>query len=180
MKKSLIVFLSLIMVFAISKQPLHAASTIFDWDKMSKELDKIGEKNTRDQLKGIESVFLLIEKMGSPAEALGINSNLIKTAVEMQLRKAGINVTQRNSSTFLYVNVNITIPINRVHAINVAVSYIDIGTLSRDPKIVVQAPIWKKEILIASGELKVKENVREAVSNLVDEFILDYLRAKQD
>jgi len=53
-------------------------------------------------------------------------------------------------------------------------------SLLRDPQIQFQKTIWEQSILGITGGQRVKEGRKESVEELVNKFILDYLKAKQN
>ena len=134
----------------------------------------------RKRLKGINDVYIVIEGVSDSARRLGINRDNIRTPVEIKIRRSGIKVKERGSSVMFYVNVSVSNPISRFYGTSVKVKVKDMVALQRDPKIIFQTAIWDRAIHGISGELVVKKGVKESVEELVDEFILDYLKAKQD
>jgi len=79
-----------------------------------------------------------------------------------------------------YVNVGITNGINGLYGVSETVEVKDMVSLVREPKIKFQTQIWDKHMFGIVGELRVSDAIRKGVGDLTDEFILEYLRAKQD
>lgn len=136
-------------------------------------------KMERERLKDIDKVYIVIGKISDDARSLGIDEENIRTGVEIKIRNSGIKVVE-NSNVMFLVDVDVTPPISRVYAISVRVDIMDMVSLYRNPKIIFQTTIWDKSELSIAGEYKVKEAIKEDVDELVDKFILDYLKAKEE
>ena len=183
MKNSLMFVISIFCFLALhAATPNNAYSDdLFDSIVFGgKSFDEFVGDVERARLKGIDDVYIVIEKISDSARALGINEENIRTGVEIKIRKSGIKVKEKKSVVMFYVNVGVSKPVTRLYGVTVTVEVKDMVYLIRDPKIIFQTTIWDKEILGIAGEQKVKELVKEGVEELVDEFILDYLKAKQN
>jgi hypothetical protein len=130
-------------------------------------------------LKGVEVlVEVVVEKIKPEAEHLDLK-DMIKTDVELRLRKAGVKVlTQEDRLKIpgwpcLYVNTSI-LPERHLCAILIKVEVGEMVTLARGQE--VYAPIWRTSRLGIGGE-PIERNIRDKVGDLVDEFINDYLAA---
>jgi hypothetical protein len=184
MKNSLIFMISIccfLTLYAVTPSNAYSANLFDDVIRGGKSVDEFVDDLDRSRLKGIDTVNIVIEGMSdSVVRELGINKENIRTAVEIRIRKAGIKVNEKKFDAWFYVNVGITSPINRLYGFAVSVKVKEFVSLTRDPKIIFQSTTWEKEIFGISGELKVKEGVKVNVEELVDEYILDYLKAKQN
>jgi len=58
-------------------------------------------------LRGIKTVSVVIEKLGSDATATGLDLEELRTTSELALRRDGIRVVNGPSSPYVYVNVNL-------------------------------------------------------------------------
>ncbi len=131
----------------------------------------------RETLRGLKGFYVLIEELDDIKQA-GLTKS-IKTDVELKFRKAGIRVLTRDEvfltpgTPRLYVNVtSIKLKSARAFIFSVRVAFEQEVILSRNRSIMTTGITWGQSYLQISPDL---QDVREVVSDLVDEFMNDYL-----
>lgn len=180
MKKLLIFVFSVMCFLALNLVALHNAYSASQIEDMFSGNWNPIPKIERERLKDIDKVYIVIEKIADDARSLDINEENIKTGVEIKIRNSGIKVDEKNSFVMFYIDIGVTPPISRLYGVAVRVEVKDMVSLLRNPQIKFQTTIWDKSKLVIAGEYKVKEVIKESVDELVDKFILDYLKAKEE
>jgi hypothetical protein len=134
-----------------------------------------------ESLRGLESVFVIVEKLSPDVEQDGLHQDQIRTDVELRLRTAGIRVPKRAESLatpgnpYLLVNIT-TLKYGRVYAAFVEIQLHQTVALDRAKDIVViGAGTWGSAALKIDDARFVSERIRQSVGDKVDEFINDYL-----
>lgn len=132
-------------------------------------------------LVGLKGIGVLVEYMQPQAERLGLTRDQIRTDVELRLRKAGIKVlTEKEYSEvpgqpWLYVNINTamgTLP--GICAYSIKVDLEETVTLANGFK--TRSAIWNIGYVGLIG-IRKTNYIRNPLSDLIDEFINDYLAA---
>ncbi len=132
----------------------------------------------RENLKGLQGVFVLVEGIDKDAQNAGLSEDTIQTDVELRLRLAGIKVLTEAECLktpgypYLYVNLNAT---NRANSLIYSIG-IDLNqrvTLARDPSTVTHASTWHTGSVGIGGV----EFIRNAIKSNIDVFLNDYLAA---
>lgn len=136
---------------------------------------KAQSDSDRDTLAGLKGVSVLIESVKPEIERLGISAKQLQTDVELRLRRAGIPVID-SVDTFLYVNLSVHKLDDYSFAYTITVSLNQPVILSRNKAISTIAPTWSDGFVGTAGLNKL-HTMREAVADLVDTFINDYLAA---
>jgi len=78
---------------------------------MSVAIPALAQDFSRESFKGIGAVTVVIgQDISADAVRNGLTPERLKTAVEVRLRRNGIPVADRTSSTFLYVSLSIKQP----------------------------------------------------------------------
>lgn len=180
MKKIFNVFFMMLALVLFSVNSYAEVGAVVKGILGGKSIEDAFDSIDREPLKGISDVYLVIERLDPVANKLGITEDQIQTDVEIRLRKAGIKVKKRDTLVMFYVNVGITNGINGLYGVSETVEVKDMVSLVREPKIKFQTQIWDKHMFGIVGELRVSDAIRKGVGDLTDEFILEYLRAKQD
>jgi len=127
-------------------------------------------------LKDLQAIRVLVEDLNSEGRRTGLTEEQVKTDVELQLRKVGIRVDE-SASEFLYVSVQIL----EAEAIDHFVYCLLVAlrqpvTLIRDSSIFAIAATWDRESFgIVPEDRAPRNNIRESIRNLVDNFLNDYL-----
>src|SRR4029077_15389637 len=127
---------------------------------------------SRESLKGIQTVSVVIEDLDEDAKKVGLTEDNIRTDVELKLRLAGLNIAGQNSTvpgnTYLYVNVKVLPPF----AANVTVELNQSVLLQRNGDLVIGSTTWE-----LSGGLTnpTSERIRNLVKALADRFLNAWL-----
>ena len=134
----------------------------------------LGENVT---LRGIKAVVVSVEPMDSRAEKDGLTTDLLRTDVELQLRKAGIKVVpiSRASPEYLYVRLTVAKSDLRIYGYSVEVQFNQMVQLVRDPQIFTYATTWAAIYAATAPEGGFQRHARDTVSDLLDKFINAYL-----
>jgi hypothetical protein len=139
------------------------------------------DAGSRESLRGISSVGIVVEDIGSDASTDGLSQDAIRAAAEMILRSKGIRVlpnierTRSGSTPYLYINVN-TLKEELglyVYAVNVDFKQI-VGLLSKKGAQAWGAT-WSASVVGAVGEANVRQIVADGVEPLVKDFANDFL-----
>jgi hypothetical protein len=138
-------------------------------------------KDQKDTLKGLQSVYVVVESFESEVEKYGLTEQQIQTDVELRLRQNGIRVLSQQEwlssamNSYLYVNVGIV----RVEdfplvSYNILLALKQSVFLARDPTKWCVATTWSTGSTGSAGFNKI-EFIRQFVKDHVDTFINDYL-----
>jgi hypothetical protein len=125
-------------------------------------------------MRGLTSVFVLIEGLDAVAGKLVLDVTQLQTDVELKLRLAGMRVIPNGGLgvAFVYVNVNIA---DDASAANVSLSLSQDVTLYRDPALFIAAtPTWATETLLTHPT---GLGIRNKVKDQVDRFLNEWLKA---
>lgn len=139
------------------------------------------DAGSRESLRGISGVGMVVEDISSDASADGLSQDAIRSAAEEILRSKGIRIltnierTRLGSTPYLYINVN-TLKEELglyVYAVNVDFKQI-VGLLSKKG---VQAwgATWSASVVGAVGEANVRQIIADGVEPLVKDFANDFL-----
>ncbi len=133
----------------------------------------------RETLRGLRGIRVVVERLPPEAERDGLTRSTIQTDVELKLRQAGIPLLSRADrppgSPYLYVNVNTYQSRVGLYAFSVQAGLVQFVILERNRNITSQATTWEATGSVgAVGSEKLSE-VRNAVRDMVDEFINAYL-----
>lgn len=129
----------------------------------------------RRNLKGIDSVFVVVEPLPNGASKLGLSEGIIQTDVEQKLRLAGLRVVTNQEgenlpgSPYLYVRLIATDPPEAV-AIDIGLN--ENATLERNGSFAPEVDTWEKIHVIANPS---GQAVRDKIKDLADEFLNDWL-----
>jgi hypothetical protein len=136
-------------------------------------------KSSRQTLRGIREIFVLIEPLKPEIDRDGVLTDQLQTETEYKLRLAGIKVcslqqrTPLTSYIYIYVNTNIVkVKDKYICAYSAHLELIQPIALLRDPSISTNAATWLYGMAGAISELK---DLRTATNDLVDRFINAYL-----
>ncbi len=128
-------------------------------------------------LKGIKTVYVLIEHLSGGATELGLTDDTVQTDVELKLRLAGLVVVTHEEgfkvpgSPHLYVNLNVT---NGAEAASVHLELQQNATLERNGQLAFGVGTWSRGKLIAHPSDRV---IRDEIKDLTDQFLNDWLAA---
>ena len=138
---------------------------------------------SRQSLKGLKGVGVLLEDLHADVEQDGLNKTSIQTDVELKLRQAGITVltqAERRAAPggpFLYITVNTQQRPTAagLYAYSISVELSQNVQLERDPTIqIVGATTWSVGEVGTVGRDRLR-GVRDGIKDLVDMFINAYL-----
>jgi hypothetical protein len=137
---------------------------------------------SRQSLKGLKGVFVLVEPLRAEVEKGGLNKTSIQTDVELKLRQAGTTVLTEAEShavpggPVLYVNVNAQSSQNGLtYAYSIRVELNQDVRLDRDPSIrIIGATTWSVAGVGTVGRDNLRD-IRNSTKDRVDEFINAYL-----
>jgi len=159
--------------FIIPKNDNQFREIIKNATKLCVNIDRV------DILKGLESIYVEVEGLKPDIEKYGLTAQVLKTDVELTLRKYGIKISQDPQVRFLYVNVHISISPNDMETVifNVSVDFVDVVVPTRNPTVIIYfASIWSQQDLGMTDTTKLKF-IRETVKDVTERFVNDYLEA---
>ena len=122
-------------------------------------------------LKGIDTIFVLIETLDEDAREAGVNVERLKTVVELRLRREGIVVAEELDGTIPYLYVNISVAGKAFH---VSLDLNERVDLCRDASIRCRAKTWDTG---TTGTPAKPDFVDACLSELLDEFLNDWYKA---
>jgi hypothetical protein len=136
---------------------------------------------SRESLRGISGVGVVVEEVSSDASADGLSQDEIRTATELILRSKGIRVltnierTRFGSAPYLYINVNTLKEALGLYAYAVTVDLKQVvGLLSRKGAQVWETT-WPASVVGTVGEANVRQIITDGVEPLVKDFAHDFL-----
>ena len=154
---------------------LLVLATFMSFLLLTPEIFGVQEKS----LRGLKGVFVTIQGLKEYMEKDGLTKLQVKTDVELRLRKAGIKVLTEEELpvpkeyAVLFVDIN-SFKMSDGYAFNCSLEVLQAAKLLRDPEITGPFMTWTS---FHTGYVP-KDNlrfIREGLSDLVDEFINDYL-----
>ncbi len=138
------------------------------------------DAGSRESLRGIAGVAVIIEDVGPDASADGLSQDAIRTSVELILRSKGIKVlanvdkTRVGSAPYLYINVN-TLKEELglyAYAVNVELKQL-VGLLSRKGAQAWGAT-WSASVVGAVGTENVGQIIADGIEPLIKDFAHDF------
>ncbi len=141
------------------------------------------DAGSRESLRGISGVAVVIEDIGSDASADGLSQDAIRAAAELILRSKGIRVftsverTRLGSAPYLYINVN-TLKEELglyAYAVNVDLKQV-VGLLSKKGTQAWGAT-WSASVVGAVGGANLQQIIADGVEPLIKDFANDFLLA---
>jgi len=136
----------------------------------------------KESLKGLNGVYLIVERLNPDIEKDGLTKNSIKTAVELKLRMAGIKVLTKEEifkdpdSPVLHVQV-VSIKertIDSFYAIGINIELYQHVFLIRDKSIIFHTATWCDKLVVMRLAKEVY-SLKDVIKDRIDEFINDYL-----
>lgn len=149
------------------------------WGNM--EVVQALDAGSRESLRGISGVGIVVEDISPDASADGLSQDAIRTAAELILRSKGIKVltttekTRPGSAPYLYINVN-TLKEELglyAYAVNVDLKQV-VGLLSKKGAQAWGAT-WSASVIGAVGEADVRQIITDGVEPLVKDFANDFV-----
>lgn len=153
------------------------------WGNMGvvQALDRAMDNASRESLRGIIGLGVVIEDISPDASADGLSQEAIRTAVEQTLRSKGIRLltekTRSESAPYLYVNVN-TLKEELglyAYAVNVDLKQA-VGLLSMKNK-KTWGTTWTASVLGMVRQENLSQIIADAVEPLVNDFVNDFRAA---
>lgn len=138
------------------------------------------DAGSRESLKGISEVAVVVEDIGPDASADGLSQDAIRAAAELILRSKGIKVltnverTRLGSAPYLYINVN-TLKEELglyAYAVNVDLKQV-VGLLSIKGKQAWGAT-WSASVVGMVTEENLGQSIADGVEPLVKDFANDF------
>jgi hypothetical protein len=132
-----------------------------------------------ETLAGFDTLKVLVEGFDPDLVQAGVTETQIQTDVEIKLRQAGFKVKDKEEmfSPYIYLYINVSSNNkNGIFAVSVHTSLTQEVYLDRDKSIDTLASTWDTgDIgLISRGNVR---SLRDTISDQVDRFINDYLKA---
>ncbi len=140
------------------------------------------QAGTNAVLKGANPMAVVIQDLAEDATREEFTTALIRTDIELELRKAGIRVVGRNElpseggQPYLYVFVNTARGALNVYAYNIDVRFFQNATLTRNPDIALSVPTWSRSIVGTERGNRLPA-LRDKIKEILQAFLNDYLAA---
>jgi len=134
------------------------------------------DSETRQTLKGIKGVNVVVEGLSPAAEGL-VTVEQLRTDVELRLRTAGLNI----GPAVVYLDVEVTIAkgheqLDRAYVFNCRSALLQYVAVSGNSvKALVET--WSTDYVAIVGRDNVSKAIRSTVSDQVDQFLNAYLSA---
>lgn len=131
-----------------------------------------------DSLRGLGSVYLIVQAPSADLAHEGLSKDHIKDAVTKQLKAAGIDVITDSKNlgdddAILLIALTSVKGESGHYACSIDAQLIQITNLARDPKTMVPATTWTSG-MVAIVDGKGMGYLEDRVTRLVDEFVKDY------
>jgi hypothetical protein len=129
-------------------------------------------------LRGISSVWVLIESLGPEEANIGLADDAVRTDVELRLKGAGLRVISPKEAkkiavtdnTFLYVNVAVT---SGGRAATVLAQFAQAAYVLRNSLPMGTAFTWTDVSTLSRPSL---DSVRSEIKDLIDQFLKEWLK----
>lgn len=137
---------------------------------------------TRETLRGLAGVAVVVETLKEDAEADGLKATDLQADTEQKLEQAGIEVLSHEQwrdtpgRPWLYVSVN-TIKYLASYFFSVDVQLKQDVSLPRDPSLLTSSATWEVGSIGFVIAPDLSEKIRGSVGGYVNHFIRDYLTA---
>jgi len=134
----------------------------------------------KDSLKGLKSVYVIVDNLKSDIEKDGLSTSAIQTDVEQKLHMAGIKVlteeewTKEPGGPYLYIGVSSYKRDTGLYAFHIEVELSQDVILYRKQDVLCPAITWACVGLTGTVGAKKVNGLREKVKGRVDLFIKDY------
>lgn len=129
-------------------------------------------------LSKLTGVQVVVESIRPDLEQLGVSVKNIQTDAELALRRAGVPVLTAQDSNPTFASLQIVlngISSSGIYAVSLDVNLMQKAFLPRHPLIPFLVRTWNASSVELVGENNVG-SIREAVRDLVNQFVNDYLR----
>jgi len=127
----------------------------------------------QDELKGITSLTVGVEKLPVGAKVIGLNEESIQNDVELKLRLAGIHIATSKEAgvkvPFLYVRITV---LSQAQAANIEIQIMEEARLLRNGQFAPGVITWDKGGVVSNPTARL---IRDLVKDNVDEFLNAWL-----
>lgn len=139
------------------------------------------DSGSRESLRGIFGLGLVIEEVSPDASADGLSQEAIRSAVEQTLRSKGVRLlaerTRSGSSPYLYISVNTLKEELGLYAYSVTVDLKQfVGLLSMKNK-KTWGTTWSASVIGMVRQENVNQIIADAVEPLIKDFTDDFVAA---
>ena len=130
-----------------------------------------------ENLKNIESLYVLIADIDKEAVDLGLSKSRIRTIVELELKRAGIKIIENvfEDAVTIFVYMNTLVGEYNV-CFNIDLNIIDLAYL-RTSKEFTSVYIWYTSKLTLCSHSNYLESVEKSLNSCLDEFLNEYYKA---
>lgn len=133
----------------------------------------------RETLRGLKGFYVFVEEQRDEIKQAGLTKDILRTDVELKLRKVGIRVLTKDEMFLMQGTPQLIVDVTAfepesIHGFiySVNIFFMQRVLLSRNRSIKTNAVTWQKTFLGTTPKLRI---IRETVSDLVDDFMNDYL-----
>ena len=139
------------------------------------------DAGSRESLKGISEVAVVVEDIGPDASADGLSQDAIRAAAELILRSKGIKVltnverTRLGSEPYLYINVNTLKEELGLYAYAVNVDLKQVVGLLSIKNARAWGATWSASVVGMVTEENLGQSIADGVEPLVKDFANDFL-----
>lgn len=138
------------------------------------------DAGSRESLKGISALGVVVEDISPEASADGLSQDAIRTAAEQILHLKGIRIlsnverTSLGTAPYLYINVNTLKEELGLYAYAVNVDLKQIVRLLSKKGMQAWGATWSASVVGAVGEENLRNIIADAVEPLVKDFADDF------
>jgi len=130
-------------------------------------------------LERLEEISVMVDDMTPDAEPLALTREIIQTDAESQLLRNGLRVHSSGSMPALYFQISVLCDDQGQCAIDVSSAQVQDVFLEAMATSSIRAKTWYTGQIILAPRAAVKETVRNAVRDQVDEFAADVQEARR-
>ncbi len=149
------------------------------WGNM--EVVQALDVGSRESLRGISGVGVVIEDISADASADGLSQDAIRTSTELILRSKGIRIltnierTRLGSAPYLYINVNTLKEELGLYAYAVNVDLKQVVGLLSIKNARAWGTTWSASVVGSVEEANLRQLITDGVEPLVKDFANDFL-----
>jgi len=133
-------------------------------------------------LRGIGPIAVVIQDLDPEATREEFTVDLIRTDVEVELRKAGIRVVNRDAlddnsgRPYLFITVNTARGALSVYAYSIEMRFQQNATLTRNPDVTLSVSTWNRSVVGTERGTRLPM-LREKIKEMTMAYINEYLAA---
>jgi hypothetical protein len=134
----------------------------------------------RETLRNLPGVWVVVEKLPSELEQIGVTQGQVQTDAENRLRKAGIAILtqeecwQTPGMPWLYITVALLKASTTTYATTIGAVLNQEIMLTRNPQLKAFGATWDAGVHLGAISAESLPTVRESVGSLVEHFTADY------